>query len=72
MGSYYLILGVVALVSWLVSSTLKRKFATYSKIHLRNGLSGAEIAEKMLLDHGINLPHIRLQQVFFIFFQLEN
>ena len=53
MGSYYVILGVIALVSWLVSSTLKRKFATYTKIHLRNGLSGAEIAEKMLLDHGI-------------------
>lgn len=53
MITYYLILGAVALVSWLVSSTLKRKFATYSKIHLRNGLSGAEIAEKMLLDHGI-------------------
>ena len=53
MGTYYLILGTIGLVSWLVSSTLKRKFATYSKIHLRNGLSGAEIAEKMLLDHGI-------------------
>ena len=39
MITYYLILGAVALVSWLVSSTLKRKFATYSKIHLRNGLS---------------------------------
>ena len=53
MGSYYLLLGAIALISWLVSSTLKRKFATYSKIHLRNGLSGAEIAEKMLSDHGI-------------------
>ena len=53
MANYYLILGVIALFSWLVSSTLKRKFATYSKIHLRNGLSGAEIAEKMLLDNGI-------------------
>ena len=53
MGTYYLILGAIALVSWLVSSTLKRKFATYSKVHLRNGMSGAEIAEKMLLDHGI-------------------
>tara|TARA_B110000967_G_scaffold102256_1_gene104922 strand:+ start:1569 stop:2261 length:693 start_codon:yes stop_codon:yes gene_type:complete len=53
MGTYYLILGAFALISWLVSSTLKRKFATYSKIHLRNGLSGAEIAKKMLLNHGI-------------------
>ena len=53
MGTYYFILGAIALVSWLVSSNLKRKFETYSKIHLRNGMSGAEIAEKMLSDHGI-------------------
>jgi Zn-dependent membrane protease YugP len=53
MGAYYLILGIIALISWMVSSTLKRKFAKYSKTHLRNGMSGAEIAEKMLSDHGI-------------------
>jgi hypothetical protein len=33
---------------------LKRKFAKYSKTRLRNGMSGAEIAEKMLSDHGIS------------------
>lgn len=41
------------LVSWAVSNTLKRKFAKYSKIQLRNGMSGAEVAQKMLSDHGI-------------------
>lgn len=41
------------MVSWLVSSKLKSKFKHYSKVHLRNGMSGAEIAEKMLADHGI-------------------
>ncbi len=50
---YYVIIGIVSLVSWLVSSQLKRKFAKYSKVHLRNGMSGAEIATKMLADHGI-------------------
>lgn len=50
---YYILLGAIALVSWLVSSTLKRKFEKYSKIHLRNGMSGKEIAEKMLSDNGI-------------------
>ncbi|MFI1745045.1 zinc metallopeptidase [Thalassobellus sediminis] len=50
---YYILLGGIALISWLVSSTLKRKFEKYSKVHLRNGMSGAEIAEKMLADHGI-------------------
>lgn len=46
-------MGAIALVSWLVSNKLKSKFTHYSKVHLRNGLSGAEIAEKMLADHGI-------------------
>ena len=41
------------LVSWLVSNQLKNKFEKYSKLHLQNGMSGAEIAEKMLADHGI-------------------
>ena len=53
MIGYYILIGVIALVSWLVSNTLKRKFEKYSKVQLRNGMSGAEIAEKMLSDHGI-------------------
>ena len=51
---YYIIIGAISLFSWLASNTLKRKFKRYSKIQLRNGMSGAEIAEKMLADHGIN------------------
>lgn len=50
---YFIIIGVIALFSWLVSSRLKSKFAQYSKVSLRNGMSGAEIAEKMLADNGI-------------------
>ena len=42
------------LVSWLVSSRLKSKFAYYSQVHLQNGMSGKEVAEKMLKDNGIN------------------
>lgn len=53
MWTYYIMLGAIALVSWLVSNKLKSKFAFYSKVTLRNGMSGAEIAEKMLQDHGI-------------------
>ncbi|WP_338356348.1 zinc metallopeptidase [Yeosuana marina] len=53
MIGYYILIGAIALVSWLVSSTLKRKFEKYSKVHLKNGMSGKEIAEKMLSDHGI-------------------
>lgn len=54
MGSYYLIIGISMLVSWLVSSRLKSKFAHYSNVYLQNGLSGKEIAEKMLRDNGIH------------------
>lgn len=50
---YLAIAGVFGLLSMLVSNRLKSKFKKYSKVQLRNGLSGAEIAEKMLADHGI-------------------
>jgi Zn-dependent membrane protease YugP len=46
--------GAIMLVSWLVSNQLKSKFEYYSNVHLQNGMSGAEIAEKMLADHGIS------------------
>lgn len=50
---YLILAGLIMLVSWLVSSRLKNKFELYSKLQLQNGMSGAEIAEKMLADHGI-------------------
>lgn len=50
---YYIIVGAIALISGLVSSKLKSKFKYYSNVQLRNGLSGAEIAQKMLADNGI-------------------
>jgi Zn-dependent membrane protease YugP len=53
MIGFYILIGVISLVSWLVSNKLKQKFKKYSQIQLRNGMSGAEIAEKMLVDHGI-------------------
>ncbi len=40
-------------IGWLVSRRLKSKFAQYSKVGLSNGLSGAEIAQKMLNDNNI-------------------
>lgn len=53
MMGYWILIGGIALVSWLVSSQLKSKFKKYSQVHLRNGMSGKEIAEKMLADNGI-------------------
>ena len=50
----YLILGGIMLASMFVQNRLKSKFAHYSNVHLRNGMSGKEIAEKMLVDNGIH------------------
>ncbi|MDR1813252.1 MAG: zinc metallopeptidase [Tannerella sp.] len=51
MSTYWIIFGGIALLSWLVSSNLQSKFKKYSQVPL--GLSGREVAEKMLQDNGI-------------------
>lgn len=48
---YWIIFIGIALASWIISASLKRKFERYSKQPL--GLTGREVAEKMLHDHGI-------------------
>ncbi len=53
MNGAYLIGFLVMAVSWLVGNQLRSRFAKYSKTPLSNGLSGKEIAERMLHDHGI-------------------
>lgn len=54
MGAGFLILSLgIMFLSSLVSGRLKGKFEFYSKLQLQNGLSGAEIAQKMLADNGI-------------------
>ena len=54
MGAGFLILSLgIMFLSSLVSGRLKSKFEFYSKLQLQNGLSGAEIAQKMLADNGI-------------------
>lgn len=44
---------VVMILSWIVSAVLKSKFKKYSKIPVDNGMSGKEVAERMLRDNGI-------------------
>ena len=51
---YYLILGAIFLISMIVQSKLKSKFAYYSTVRMGNGMSGKEIAEKMLRDNNIH------------------
>ena len=40
-------------ISLIVSMVLKGKFSKYSKIPLANGMSGKQVAEKMLRENGI-------------------
>lgn len=49
----YLIFGVFMLLSWWVGNTLKKRFNEYAQIPLASGMSGKDIAEKMLRDHDI-------------------
>ncbi len=49
-----MIAGLIMLVSWLVGQQLKSRFEKYSRTPLRNGMSGREVAERMLADHGIS------------------
>lgn len=52
-GSAWLLMIVIALVSFLVQMRFKSKFRQYAEMPLLSGLSGQEVAEKMLRDHGI-------------------
>lgn len=50
-----------ALVSWLISHQLKKRFEEYSEIPTANGMSGKEVVEKMLRDH--NIYGVRIESV---------
>ncbi|QCX52589.1 zinc metallopeptidase [Elizabethkingia sp. JS20170427COW] len=50
---YFIIFILVFVAGIYVDRQLKSKFNHYSQLHLRNNLSGKEIAEKMLRDNGI-------------------
>ena len=53
MTLYWIIFIGVALASWLVQANLKRKFEKFSQIPVDGGLTGRDIALKMLHDNGI-------------------
>jgi Zn-dependent membrane protease YugP len=50
---FIILIGFMVL-GFIVQARLKSKFKKYGKVGLQNGLSGREIAERMLSDHGIN------------------
>ena len=54
MLGYYILAGILTLVGSIVSSRLKSKFNTYSKIPIRSGLRGVEVAQAMLDHYGVD------------------
>ena len=52
-GDYFLLIIIFAAFSFFVQYKLTSKFKKFKTLHLSNGMTGKEIAEKMLLDHGI-------------------
>ena len=53
MNSYWILFIGIAILSYIVQANLQSKFKKYSKIPLMNGMTGKEVAEKMLRDNGI-------------------
>jgi len=53
MGIQWIIFIGVMIASWLVQQNLQRKFKKYSGIRNDSGLTGAQVAEKMLRENGI-------------------
>ena len=49
----YILMIVIMLVSMLVQYMLQSRFSKYSQVGLPNGMTGADVARKMLADHGI-------------------
>ncbi len=49
----WIIFGIIALLGWVVSARLQSKFKKYSKIPLDSGMTGRDVALKMLHDNGI-------------------
>lgn len=50
---YWILFIGIAIVSWVVQLNLKRKFEKFSKIPVAKGMTGRDIAVKMLHDNGI-------------------
>ena len=49
---YFLVI-LLMLVSWGIQWRLRSKFKKYAQVGLQSGLTGAQVAELMLADHGI-------------------
>lgn len=53
MTTIWILFIAIAIAGWAVQATLQSRFKKYSKIPIRNGMTGKEVAVKMLEDNGI-------------------
>lgn len=60
MFGYIIIVGVFSVIGMIISGRLRSKFSHYSRVPLRTGLSGAEIAQQML--HSYNIGDVKIVQ----------
>lgn len=58
---YWFIFIAVMVAGMLVQGVLNSKFNKYSKVPVRNGMTGAQVAQKMLQDH--NIHDVKIQRV---------
>ena len=52
--SIWILMLALMVLSYIVQASLQGKFTRYAKVSLPNGMTGKDVAEKMLRDHGIN------------------
>ena len=53
MGFEFFLIIVIGIVGMIVQARLQHVFSQYSRVPFANGMTGREVAEKMLRDHGI-------------------
>ena len=58
----WLIFIALTIISMIVSGNVKRKFKKYSEIRTEGGLTGREVAERMLADHDIRNVQVKMVQ----------
>jgi len=58
---YWILFIAVMVAGMLIQGVLNSKFNKYSKVPVRNGLTGAQVAQKMLIDH--NIHDVKIQRV---------
>lgn len=64
MIGYFIISGIMTVIGMILSARLKSKFNHYAQIPVRSGLSGAEVAQRMLTESGVHDVVIQESQGF--------